>query len=268
MPLAREQPGSRIKPDPPRARQIDLGPCVQVREIHLRPARAVEAFHIRLELDQVPGNKARRQPHAAQHVDQHPCGVAAGAGALLQCFLRRLHARLHPDPIIDRFLRGGVQLHEHVDGAAFFLSEKVDAMVHPLPRILHLQVGRELVGHFRIVAERIVLSRLLQEEIEGIVNRHLDDEIHLHIQPRHRPVENHPRKIISLRILLPVDEMPAGADLQRVGQDPRLRVGRRAEPHDMRPVFDGAVVLIARSVVQRDVDGHKGGGKGFSRSPQ
>ena len=60
--LAREQARGRIEPDPARARQINLGPGVQIGEVVLGARRPVERFHVGLELDQVARHEARREP--------------------------------------------------------------------------------------------------------------------------------------------------------------------------------------------------------------
>jgi hypothetical protein len=45
-------------------------------------------------------------------------------------------------------------------------------------------------------------------------------------------------------------------DLKRVRQYPRARMGRRAQPHNLRTEVDEPVVLVMRFVMERDVDGH------------
>ncbi len=61
MPLARQQAGGGIEPDPARAREVDLRPGMQVGEVGLRARRAVERFHVGGELDQVARDEARGQ---------------------------------------------------------------------------------------------------------------------------------------------------------------------------------------------------------------
>ena len=99
--FARQQAGGGIESDPARARQIDFAPGMQVGEILLRPRRAIERFHVGGELDQVAGDEARRQAQVTQQLHQQPRRVAARTGPFPERELRRLHARLHADEVLD-----------------------------------------------------------------------------------------------------------------------------------------------------------------------
>ena len=46
--------------------------------------------------------------------------------------------------------------------------------------------------------------------------------------------ENEAGEVVALRILLPVDEVTGGLDVQRVGEDRRAAVGRGAQANDLR----------------------------------
>jgi PPK2 family polyphosphate:nucleotide phosphotransferase len=63
--------------DPARAGQVNLAPSVQVGEVHLRAAGAIQRFHIRRQLDQVARYKARRQATVAQQLHHQPARVTA-----------------------------------------------------------------------------------------------------------------------------------------------------------------------------------------------
>ena len=47
-------------------------------------------------------------------------------------------------------------------------------------------------------------------------------------------------------------------DMHGIAEDPLAAVRRRAQPDDLRPEFDAAVILVAGDVGQRDLDGHGG----------
>ncbi len=119
MAFARQQTRGRVKPDPARAGQINLAPCMQIGEVVIRARRSVERLQIRLQLDQVARAEPRRKAQIAQDLHQQPRTVAAGAGAALQRFLGRLHARLHADGIIDLLRQAHVQSDEEIDGVVF-----------------------------------------------------------------------------------------------------------------------------------------------------
>ena len=96
-----EQAGGRVEPDPAGARQIDLGPGVQVGEVAVGPARAFERIDVGRELDQVARDEARGEAEVAQDLDQQPGGVAARACASRQRLVGRLNAGLHADDVAD-----------------------------------------------------------------------------------------------------------------------------------------------------------------------
>ena len=58
VPLAGEQAGGRIEADPAGARQVDLGPGMQVGEVVVGAGGSVQGFFIGLQLYQVTGGKA------------------------------------------------------------------------------------------------------------------------------------------------------------------------------------------------------------------
>ena len=72
MAFAGEQARGRVEADPAGARQVDLAPGVQVGEVDLGAARAVERLDVALQLDQVAGDEARRQAEVAQQLHQQP----------------------------------------------------------------------------------------------------------------------------------------------------------------------------------------------------
>ncbi len=65
------------------------------------------------------------------------------------------------------------------------------------------------------------------------------------------------RQIISERILLPVDEVILGSDLQRVGDDGRATVRCGSQAHDMRTEIDVAIEPVSGGMTQGDVDAHE-----------
>ena len=101
MPLARQHARGDVKADPAGARQIDLGPGVQIGEVAFDLARALDRIDVGAKLNEIAGDEARGETEMAEDMDQQPRGVAAGAGALRQRLFRRLDARLHADDIAD-----------------------------------------------------------------------------------------------------------------------------------------------------------------------
>ena len=100
--LAGQEPRRRVEPNPAGAGQVDLGPRVQVGEVRVRSARAVERLHVGLELNEVAGDEARRETEMAEDLHEQPAAVAARAGRERQRLFRRLHAGLEPDDVLHR----------------------------------------------------------------------------------------------------------------------------------------------------------------------
>ena len=115
MALARKQARSRVEADPTGARQVDLAPRVQVGEIHFRAGRAIERFHIGFELDQVAGNEPRGEAKVPQQLHEQPAGVSARAARVGERRLRRLHAGLHANEVLDVVLQPLNQRNQEVD---------------------------------------------------------------------------------------------------------------------------------------------------------
>ena len=66
VPLAGQHARGDVEPDPARARQIDLGPGVQIGEIVLDLARAFDRIDVGTQLDEIAGDEARGEPEMAQ----------------------------------------------------------------------------------------------------------------------------------------------------------------------------------------------------------
>ncbi len=99
VPLAGEQAGGGIEAHPAGARQIDLGPGVEIGEVRAGPGGAIEWLLVGAQLNQVAGDEASGQPEVAQRLDEQPRRVAARSAGQPQRVLARLHARLHADDV-------------------------------------------------------------------------------------------------------------------------------------------------------------------------
>ena len=105
-----------------------------------------------------------------------------------------------------------------------------------------LQLGR--------IGEGQRLGIGLDEEIEGVDDREVGDEVDLDLEAARRFRKDEARQPVAVRILLPVDEMPGRLDFHRIGDDPRLGVGRGPQPDDLRRKRDRAVIVVGRAVVE------------------
>ena len=103
--LARQHARGRVEADPARARQVDLGPGVQIGEIVLDLRRPLDRIDVGTDLDQIAGDETGGETEVTEGLDQKPGGVAARAGRGGERLLRRLHARLHADDVADLLLQ-------------------------------------------------------------------------------------------------------------------------------------------------------------------
>ena len=258
MAFAGEQAAGGIKPHPAGARQIDLAPGMQVGEIHVGARRAVQRFHIGLELDEITAGKARRQTQMAQQLDQKPGRVAAGAGLLGQRLLRRLDAGLHADGIADFARQGRIEVEYEIGGLPFLARYARQISVEFLAQRLGLQVGLKLRLQFGRIGEGIFLGLRLQEEVEGVDDFHVHGEVHRHREVVHFFREHHPRQPVGLRVLLPVDEVAGRLDRQAIGRDLGAGVRRGAQANGLGPQRNGPVIAVAGDVAECCLNAHRG----------
>ena len=79
MAFTTHQARCRIKADPPRTRNINLGPCMKIGEIMIRAFGAIYRINIGFQLDEIARDKAGGEAKAAREMHQQPCRVTAGA---------------------------------------------------------------------------------------------------------------------------------------------------------------------------------------------
>ena len=256
--LAGEQARGRVEPDPAGARHVDLGPGVQVGEVARGAGGAVERLHVGGELDQVAGDEAGGETRLAQDLDQQPGRVAAGARALLQRLLRRLHPGLHADEVLDVPGEAAVQVAQVIDRA-----RRRDLQVRKVARQAwsgrqRREVGGEIGLERLLVVEGPGLRALLDEEVERVDHGHVGDEVDRRRQLI-RLVRHHDAgEEVAERVLLPVDEMRLRRQRQRVAEDGRAAVRGGAQPDHVGPEPDEAVVPVLRAMRQGDVKRHGG----------
>ena len=260
MALAREQARRRIEPDPAGARQVGLGPGVQVGEILVGAGRAVQRLHVGGELDQIARCEARRDAEMAQDLHEHPARVAARALRALERFLGRLHAGLHADEIPDLVLQLPVQTNQHVDrlfAGTQRRAKRIEPGGEPRTRRRRVEERDQLLGERGRVIERMELRIRLDEEIERVDDRHVGDEVDRDVERRGRLGEHEPRDPVSVGVLLPVEEVLCRSDVQRITEHRRAAMRRGPQPDFVRRQLDRPVEAVGRPVLQRDADRHR-----------
>ncbi len=121
--FARKETGGCIQAQPPGARNIDFGPCMQVGEVGFRTGRAVQCLDVGSQLDQVSGYETGGQTEVAHDLHHQPGIVAAGALFQGQGFLAGLHAGIHADQVAQLLLQAYVQVHQEIDGRSLHVAD-------------------------------------------------------------------------------------------------------------------------------------------------
>ncbi len=91
----------------------------------------------------------------------------------------------------------------------------------------------EVVADVLGILERPGLGALLDEEIEGIVDRHVGDEIDFDLQLGDRLGKDEAGQEIAVGVLLQVDEVVRWRDLQRMAEHLGFAVRGGLEPDDL-----------------------------------
>jgi hypothetical protein len=124
------------------------------------------------------------------------------------------------------------------------------------PQIVLLSVGRQFALQVGIVFERQFFGLGFEEKVERVLHRHVGDQVDRDFKPLDRIGEHDAGLIIAVRVLLPIDEVALGLNLERIAQYGGARVRRRAQPDDLRSHLRLAVVDVAGAVIKRGVDAH------------
>ncbi len=256
MTLPAQQTGCGIEPNPARARHVDLRPGVQVGEILGRTFRPFERAHVRPQLNEVARHEPRRESDVTQDLHQQPCAVATRAGACRKRLLRRLHADFHADQVADIAVQALIELHQEIDDVLAMARDGGEKRRQERSRRLGIEKRRKLLGKLRGVSERECFREGLHEEVERIDDRHVGDEIDGDDEFAGLFRKYEASEPVAVRILQPVHEMLRRRHLERIAQYAGAAMRRRPQPDDLRTETDRAIVLIARGVVEADLDRH------------
>ncbi|MNL06262.1 hypothetical protein D3C87_1268940 [compost metagenome] len=229
---------------------------MQVGEIDFSAGRAIEAFHVGGQLNQITGDKPRGQPEVAQQLHQQPRRIAAGTGGVFKGVFRGLHARLHANQVADVFAQALVERHKEVHRRQRRAVDGVQIGFEFRRQRQGFEVRRQFLALIGGVGERDFLGVGFEEEVERVEHRHFGEQIDFDAQLIGFLGKHQSREVVALRVLLPVDEMLLGRDFQGIRQNPRAAVGGRAQTYDLRAEFDSAVIAVMRDVMQCDMNRH------------
>ncbi|MNP15308.1 hypothetical protein D3C76_1076620 [compost metagenome] len=231
---------------------------MQVGEIFFGTRRPVQRLDVGGQLNQIAGDKPRRQAQVTQQLHQQPGRITARAGAQFQGLLRGLHTRFEADQVTDVFAQALVQGNQEIDAGLRRTLDAVQVGGELRRQRQLLQVGQQFVAFVTAITEGHLLGVGFEEEVERVEHRHLGDQVDFHPQAVGFLREHQARQVIALWVLLPIDEMPTRLHLQRVGEDPCTAVGGRAQANDLRAQFNCTVVAVLGDMVQGDMNRHGG----------
>ena len=185
----------------------------------------------------------------AQRLDQQPRGIAAGSRAGCQRRFRGLDARLHPDDVADLVAQFGVEIDQEVDRARRLARDAREVFREQRSGFHGRQIRREFDLQVIGIGKRKTVGIRFDEEIERIDHGHLRREIDLDLELAGFLRKDEAGQPVALRILLPVHEMIGWRDLERIAQDRRAGMRRRAQAYGLRAEVDRTVILVMRDVM-------------------
>ncbi len=121
----------------------------------------------------------------------------------------------------------------------------------------YLQELRQLTTLPGGIAKRKALVFRFEEEIERIDHCHFRDQIYFQGKVACLVGKDQAGQKVSVRVLLPVDEVIFRLDAQRITRHLRSAVRRGAEAHHLRRKRDQPVVLVNCLVMKRDSNAHQ-----------
>ena len=256
VPFAGEHAGGGVKADPARARKVDLGPGVEIGEVGCGTGGSVERFDVRGELNEIAGDEAGGEAEMAQDLDQEPGGIAAGTGGLSESVFAGLDAGFKADDVADIVLETLVQADEEIHRADRGAIDFGEPCGEGRAELLGFEKGPEFAGGGFVVGERVLFGGGFEEKIEGVVDRHVCHEVDFDEEVVGGFGEDEAGEVVGLRVLLPVNEVVGGLDLQGIRQNGRAAVRRGAQADDLGTEMNLAIVTILSFMIQRYVDRH------------
>ena len=173
-----------------------------------------------------------------------------------QLFLQRLltgeDPGLHPDRVVDLPVELLVDGNQEVDDIqtletfSFFDPFQKQRTIFD-----DFEIGRQLLDVLVFILKGKLAGIFLYEKIKRIDDRHFSDYLHGHLEFLHLVVHHHTGQVVAERILLPVDEMFFGFNIQRIGVNlcPAVRSG--FQPDYMGAHVDQVTILVGGIVPDR-----------------
>lgn len=236
--LAAEQAARGVEAHPAAARDVDLGPGVEIHHVPVHALRRVGDHPFVLQLHQVAADEASGEASRAQHGHQQYRRVPTAPATLRERLLRRPDARLFADDVAKTSVRRRAEGHDQVDRRSFarlIVEEGLEERTAGERRVGRIEVRREVGGDGARVGEGNFLGERVDEEVERVIRPHVDRELHPQIERQGAPEgrEGQPRDVVVGGVLLPA-QFALRLDAERIGLYLGLGVRRRPEADGMR----------------------------------
>ena len=151
-------------------------------------------------------------------------------------------------------MQAAIDLYEKIDGAAFMPLMFGDQCVEQRPLILHVEIGGKVGLQLVIIGERVIFRIRLHEKVERVDDVEIGEQVDLDREMIDRIGKDDARQPITVRVLLPIEEVVRRFDLQRVIGNLGPTVRRGAQADNLRAEPDRPAVGISGEVVQRGLE--------------
>ena len=129
-----------------------------------------------------------------------------------------------------------------------------DQRLEQRPLILHVEIGGKVGLQLVIIGERVIFRIRLHEKVERVDDVEIGEQVDLDREMIDRIGKDDARQPITVRVLLPIEEVVRRFDLQRVIGYFGPTVRRGAQADNLRAEPDRAAVGISGEVVQRGLE--------------
>ena len=186
VPFARQQPRGRVQPDPARARQIDLGPGVQIGEVRSRARTGRPAASRRASTE---SDSRRRSARPGPDCAESPPAATPNRGTSRCAASASLRSIARPAPCGSDIRPGAADAGSGPPESRWCAAASgrwsSDTPPASGPAGALFRNGASSLRQALVVSERKLLRVRLQEKIERVDDGHLRHQIHLHGEVLH-----------------------------------------------------------------------------------
>ena len=216
--------------------------------------RVRRTFH--RKLNQVAGDKSRRNSKVAQTLHKQPRRVTTRSCVLLQRLLAALNSRLQPRCIPNFIPYPSIQVQQQIDSPALPARKTLKKCLQPRRKWFPSSIRLQIVGKRRRIRKRILLKSRFQEKIERIDRRQIRNQVHIHHEFVRLTLKNNARLAIVVGVQLPIQNVVGRNDIKAIAQNGRATMQCGAQLDNLWAKGDCFFIPVAGPVIQRNVCSH------------